>query len=121
MNPSDDDDLRRLFDESRCADEEGARSFRRVLERERAAGPAPLRIGRIAAAAAAVAIFAISLRFIHRPPETRTGRIEAWEPPTDFLLEASFTDLYDTTPPLPGAVPDYAPLLATEKEKGKKS
>lgn len=125
MSPRGDDDLGPLFEKARRRDEKGAPSFRRVLDRVRAPHAAPLRIGRAAAAAFALVVLAISLKIGLRARETRPNRIEAWKPPTDFLLEASFTELFDTTPLMPDAVPDYAPLLAREKqkenEKGKKS
>src|SRR5260221_1820603 len=120
MRPSD-DDLRPLFEETRRADEKGAPPFRRVLERMRAVRAAPLRIGRAVAAAAAVLVFAIALKLARHAPEPPRVGVEAWKPATDFLLEASFTDLFDSTPALPGVVPDYAPLLQKENEQGKKS
>ena len=57
---------------------------------------------------------AVSLALFVRRPQPDIG-IGEWKGPTDFLLEAPYPDLLDTTPVLLEAVPDYAPLLATEK------
>jgi hypothetical protein len=120
MNRPPDDDLRGLFDEARRADEEKAPPFRRVLERGSARRFAtPRRIGRALAVGAASILIVISARMLHRSPPIPVGRIETWKPPTDFLLEAAFTELFDTIPELPKPVPDYSLLLA--KEKGDKS
>jgi len=117
MSPAGDEDLRRLFGERRASDEEKAPPFRNVLERGRS-GARATRMGRarLIMAAAAVLIFAVSLALFHRRPQPEI-RIGDWRAPTDFLLEASYPDLFDTTPALLEAVPDYAPLLANEKGK----
>lgn len=119
MNRPPDDDLHALFDEARRADEEGAPPFRRVLEPQVARKFArPRWMGRPFAAAAAAVVVAILVRTFHRLPETPRPGVETWKPPTDFLLEASFTNSLDETPMLPEPVPDYSRLL--EKEKGSK-
>jgi hypothetical protein len=119
MSPVGDEDLRRLLEERRTTNEEQAPPFRKLLERGRS-GARPARIGPagLVTAAAATLALAVSLALLHRRPQPAT-RIEDWKAPTDFLLEASYPDLLDTTPVLPEAVPDYSPLLA--KEKGSKS
>ena len=119
-----DDEIRRLFEEARRNDEANAPPFRRVLERDASRRHAPRWIGRAiatAAAAAAVVVLTLAVRLLRPTPEAPTARIEEWKPATDVLLEASFTDLFDATPVLPEPVPDYAPLLAKQKEKGTKS
>lgn len=119
MSPVGDEGLRRLFEERRTSNEEKAPPFPRFLERGRS-GARPARIGPASLVTAAAAIFAlaVSVALLYRRPQPAT-RIEDWKAPTDFLLEASYPDLLDTTPVLPEAVPDYSPLLA--KEKGSKS
>jgi hypothetical protein len=117
-----DDDLRRLFEETRRSDEEKAPPFRRVLERDLSRRPSPGWTVRVlAAAAAAVMVIAvvISARSLHRPQEISQARIETWKAPTDFLLEPSFTELFDSVPTLSNPVPDYSALLT--KRKGNKS
>jgi len=113
-----DDDLRRLLGEARQKDERAAPPFRRILELHRAARPGtPRRIRWIVVATVGAAIVAGVLS-THRLPsrsEASLGRIEAWRPPTAFLLETSFRGLFDTTPTLARPVPDYSPLLAREK------
>jgi len=113
--PPNDDELRGLFREARRADEEAAPPFRRVLQRRptlRFAGSGW--IGRAFAVAAAV-VLAIAAVTLRRSPEIPADRIETWKPPTDFLREGAFTELFDTTPTLPEPVPDYSLLLANEK------
>ena len=123
MNGPPDDDLRRLFAELRRTDEANAPTFRRLLEggaRRRFA--AHRRSGwtfatGLAAAATIVAV-ALSTWSLHRPPRPpgpSSDRIETWRPATEFLLDASFTDLLDTVPALPQPVPDYSSLLTREK------
>lgn len=115
MSPAGDEDLRRLFEERRASDEEKAPPFRIVFGRRRpGARAARIRLARFVAAAAAILAVAISVSLFHRRPQPDIG-IGEWKAPTDFLLEASYPDLLDTTPVLLEAVPDYAPLLATEK------
>lgn len=115
MRPVGDEDLRRLFEERRTTDEEKAPPFRKLLERGRSGarrariGPA----GLVTAAAATVAL-AGSLALLHRRPQPAIS-IEEWRAPTDFLLDASYPNVLDTTPAPPEAVPDYSLLLATEK------
>jgi hypothetical protein len=116
-----DDEIRRLFEEARRNDEAKAPAFRRVLDRDASRRHAPRWIGRALAAAAAVIVLTLAVRLLRPTPEAPTVRIEEWKPATDVLLEASFTDLFDVTPVLPEPVPDYAPLLAKQKEKGTKS
>jgi hypothetical protein len=115
MSPVGDDDLRRLFEERRTSSEEKAPPFHDLVERGRSV-PRPARIGfpTLAAAGSAIVAVAISLALFHRRPEPAIG-IGEWKAPTDFLLDASYPDLLDTTPALLEAVPDYAPLLATQK------
>lgn len=114
MSPTGDEDLRQLFEERRTSREEKAPPFRKVLER----GGSAARLNRIGAgrlvmAAAAIVALAVSLTLLRRTsPDIRIGD---WKAPTDFLLEASYPDLLDTTPALLEAVPDYSSLLATEK------
>ncbi len=129
MSEHPDDDLRRLFEEARRADEGSAPPFERLMERERRGRPEALRrIGRLLAAAAAILVLAIAVRLLYRVPppssapvgQTPSG-IEAWTPPTSTLLRVPFTDLYDSTPVLLEPVPDYSSLLAKEDEKGKRS
>lgn len=120
MSRPSDDDLRRIFAAARRADEEQAPAFRRVLERGAAHRPAkPARIARALVAAAGAAVIVIAVWSRHRAPEIAVARVETWTPPTQFLLEASFTKLFDTMPTLANPVPDYSPLLT--KEKGRKS
>ena len=115
MSPAGDEDLRSLFEERRTSDEEKAPPFRIFLGRRRPdARAARIRPARLVAAAAAILAVAVSMSLFHRRPRSDVG-IGEWKAPTDFLLEASYPDLLDTTPVLPEAVPDYAPLLATEK------
>lgn len=118
MNRRDDDDLRGLFDEARRADEKKAPPFRRVLGRDVSRRPSSGWTGRILAAAAAgvtAIVVVVAARSLQRPQEIPTARIETWTPPTDFLLEGSFTELFDTLPALSKPVPDYSPLLTNEK------
>jgi len=111
-----DEDLRGLFAAARRADEEKAPPFRRVLEGGAGRRFAqPRWIGWACAVACGAVAVAISTWSLHRPPEIPPGRIEAWTPPTEFLLDASFTELFDTVPTLLKPVPDYSPLLAQEK------
>jgi hypothetical protein len=115
MSPAGDEDLRRLFQERRTSDEEKAPPFRSFFGRRRPdARAAWIRPARLVAAAAATLAVAVSVALLHRRPQPAIG-IGEWKAPTDFLLEASYPELIDTTPVLPEAVPDYAPLLATEK------
>lgn len=122
MNRPDDGDLREIFERARRDDEANAPPFRRLLERDVSRRPSSSWTGRVLAAAAAgvtaivVVVAALSL---HRPQEKPSARIEAWKPPTDFLLEGSATELFDTLPTLSRPVPDYSPLL--ENEKGSQS
>jgi len=114
--PPNDDELRGLFREARRADEEAAPPFRRVLQRRptlRFAGSG--RTGRAFAVAAAAVVIVIAAMTLRRSPEIPADRIETWKPPTDFLREGAFTELFDTTPTLPEPVPDYSLLLANEK------
>ncbi|MCM3874868.1 MAG: hypothetical protein NEA02_00465 [Thermoanaerobaculia bacterium] len=113
MSPVGDEDLRRLFEERRISDEEKAPPFRMLLTRGRS-GPrlAPIGPARLVAAAAAILAVAVSLSLFRRQPAVRVGD---WKAPTDFLLEAPYPGLLDSTPTLPEAVPDYSLLLATEK------
>lgn len=119
MNRPDDDDLRGLFERARRADEEKAPPFRRVLGRgETRRHSRPVWIGRafaVAATAVTVIVVVISARSLHRPQEIPQARIETWKAPTDFLLEASSTELFDSLPTLSNPVPDYSPLLTNEK------
>lgn len=115
MSPAGDEDLRRLFEERRTSGEMKAPPFRKFLERRRSGAPrAWTGPPRLVMAAAAIFAFAVSLALFVRRPQPDIG-IGEWKAPTDFLLEAPYTDLLDTTPVLLEAVPDYAPLLATEK------
>lgn len=115
MSPAGDEDLRHLFQERRTSSEEKAPPFRKPVERGRSvARPARIRPARLVAAAAAILAVAALVALFHRRPQPDVG-IGEWKAPTDFLLEASYPDLLDTTPVLLEAVPDYAPLLATEK------
>lgn len=119
MNRPPDDDLRRMFAEARRADEEKAPAFRGVLDRgiARRSAKHPRIAWSLVAAAAIVVV--ISIWSLHRSPKIPPGRIETWKPPTEFLLAASTTKLFDAMPTLANPVPDYSPLLA--KEKGRKS
>jgi hypothetical protein len=114
VSPAGDDDLRRLFEERRTADEGKAPPFRKLLGRGRS-GARPARIGPagLATAAAATLALAVSLALFHRSPQPAIS-IEEWKAPTDFLLDFSYPSLLDTIP-APEAVPDYSLLLATEK------
>ncbi len=115
MSPAGDEDLRRLFEERSASDEEKAPPFRIFLGRRRPdARTARIRPARLVAASAAILAVAVSLALFLRRPQPDIG-IGEWKAPTDFLLETPYTDLLDTTPALLEAVPDYAPLLATEK------
>lgn len=116
MSPISDEELRRLFEERRTSGERKAPRFRAVPERGRSGGTRAARVGiaGLVMAAAAILVFAVSLALLHRRPEAEV-HIGEWKAPTDFLLEASYPELLDTTPALLEAVPDYAPLLATEK------
>jgi hypothetical protein len=115
MSPAGDEDLRRFFEERRTSGEEKAPPFRTFLGRRRPdARTAWIRPARLIAAAAAILAVAVSVSLVHRRPRPDIG-VGEWKAPTDFLLEASYPDLLDTTPVLLEAVPDYAPLLATEK------
>ena len=118
-----DDDLRQLFLEEKRTDEERAPSFERVLARApsgRFSGsrrnPRVLAAAAAAAAVVAAAIFVPSLR---RTPEAPPARIETWKAPTDFLLERTSPEVFETIPALSSPPPDYAPLL--DREKGSKS
>jgi hypothetical protein len=120
MNRAPDDDLRELFDEARRADEQKAPPFRRILQSRAPAAFAPSRrIARALAVAAAATAVVILARSPRRPPGAPPDHIESWKAPTDFLLGASFTALFDTVPNLTPPVPDYSPLL--EEEKGSTS
>ncbi|MGZ5380640.1 MAG: hypothetical protein ACXWFQ_02160 [Thermoanaerobaculia bacterium] len=114
MSPVGDEDLRRLFEERWTSAEEKAPPFRKLLERGRS-DARPARVGpvRFVAAAAAILALAASVALFRRPQPAIP--IEDWKAPTDFLLEAPYPDLLDTKPALLEAVPDYSPLLATEK------
>jgi len=115
MSPAGDEDLRRLFEERRMSDEEKAPPFRIIFGRRRPdARTVRIRPARLVAAAAAILAVAVSVSLFHRRPQPDID-IGEWKAPTDFLLEASYQDLLETTPALLEAVPDYAPLLATEK------
>jgi hypothetical protein len=115
MSPAGDEDLRRLFEERRISDEKRVLPFRIFFGRRRPdAHIARIRPARLVAATAAILAVAVSVSLFHRRAKPDIG-IGEWKAPTDFLLEASYSDLLDTTPVLPEAVPDYAPLLATEK------
>ncbi len=97
------------------SDEKEAPPFRGLLESQRSgARPARRVVPRLVVAAAAIFVVALSLALFSRRPRPDID-IGEWKAPTDFLLEASYPDLFDTTPPLLEAVPDYAPLLKTEK------
>lgn len=115
MSPAGDEDLRRLFGERRTSDEAKAPPFRRLLERGRSGAARP-RIGlpRLLMAAAGIFAFAALLGLLLRRPKPDV-RIGEWKAPTDFLLEAPYPDLFETTPVLLERVPDYAPLLASGK------
>jgi hypothetical protein len=114
MSPLGDKDLQRLFEERRTSAEENAPPFRKLLERGRSrartsrAGPV-----RFVAAAAAILALAVSVVLFRRPQPAIL--IEDWKAPTDFLLESPYPDLLVTRPAPLEAVPDYSPLLATEK------
>jgi hypothetical protein len=115
-----DDDLKKLFEEARRESEGAAPPFRRVVERRPARSPVIPRPIRLAlAGAAAVVVVVIGVRSFRRPPEIPLARIETWRAPTDFLLEPSFTDPFNTLPTLAAPVPDYSSLLA--ETKGRKS
>jgi hypothetical protein len=114
MTGSGDDDLRRLFDEARRADEEKAPPFRIVLGRPGSrARVERIPLG-ILAAAAAILAFAVSLA-LFRPEPPAPIRIADWRSPTDFLLAPPYPDLFGSPPSLPEPVPDYSPLLASQK------
>jgi hypothetical protein len=115
MSPAGDEDLRRLFGERRTSGEAEAPPFRMFLERGRSGAARP-RIGlpRLLVAASAILAFAALLGLLLRRPQPDV-RIGEWKAPTDFLLEAPYPGLLETTPVLLEKVPDYAPLLASGK------
>lgn len=115
MSPVGDEDLRRLFGDSRASREDAAPPFHELVERGRSrTGPARVRLPGLVLTATAILVFAASLALLHRRPQPGTG-IWEWKAPTDFLLETSYPDLLDATPAVLEAMPDYAPLLANEK------
>ena len=107
-----DDDLRRLYAESRRADEAEAPLFRHTLGRPRRRAPG--RLGRALAAAAALAVLAIGVRLLTRAPEPPPAEVGTWAAPTKFLLDSPYPGLTDTTPRLVEPVPDYSVLLRDE-------
>lgn len=122
MTRPEDGSLREIFERARRADEEKAPPFRRLLERQVSRRASSSWTGRVLAAAAAgvaAIVVVVAARSLHPPQEKPAARIESWKPPTDFLLEGSSTELFDTLPTLSRPVPDYSPLL--ENEKGSRS
>jgi hypothetical protein len=115
VSPVSDEDLRRLFEERRMSGEEKAPPFRGLAERPRSgARPARNAFPKLLMAATALLAIAVTFALFHTRPQPDVA-IWEWKAPTDFLLEASYPDLLDTTPALLEAVPDYAPLLETKK------
>ncbi len=88
--------LQRLFDASRAEDASGAPDFEELLSSGPAAPRAAIRWKRLASAAAAVAVLAVSFALLHRrsAPEPAADlkqweAVSAWRASTDSLLPVS--------------------------------
>jgi len=118
--PSDDRDLRALFESARALERGAAPPFARVLA-GRSSNPAPRRtalrwVALAGAAAAAVLAVARAIRSTGGPTPADlelARQVSSWRSPTEFLLRVPGVDLL-SAPPALGRAPAGSPLKALD-------